>query len=461
MEGVSASGCGLCFACRVVGWCVVSACRVAAGKPLIFFLTIRKAGPPGHLCTKMSMTSYNAVSLIYAGEAALQSAAARRGSSGGRADSRKRPAEVLTTTTTAAPAAPAGPAAPGCDDPPSKRQRAASAASAAPAEEAEKCAICLDALYDDGDSGLKRDKQPLERTPCGHVFHEACLHPWRKFCRGRCVTCPACRALLSFTPEDDWVHRRPLDDSEISDGERTRLDDRLAAYAAHMGDHACVRALLRRSPLAGGWDFASTVAEHRLLPSIRAVAEEFGPRHHVLFACLYECCRCKYREGVEYIAGVLRDCQDAPPPPAKHEQRSVERACSALAEAGDDLPALRLVAPLVISQKSLRECAEEARAAFRAEVCALLMAEARGRFTFGRPRAAAASGNGGGSTAALPPAWLSNNAEELHLPPAGAAAAVAAGGRCHGTTLAGGGRWVSGGLRDDERTRWWGGKQQS
>ncbi|KAG5190201.1 hypothetical protein JKP88DRAFT_175910 [Tribonema minus] len=52
----------------------------------------------------------------------------------------------------------------------------------------DDCAVCLEPLH-------SRIWEPAE-TPCGHVYHEACLKAWRRSSSAASATCPTCRADL-------------------------------------------------------------------------------------------------------------------------------------------------------------------------------------------------------------------------------------------------------------------------
>ncbi|CAD6218800.1 unnamed protein product [Miscanthus lutarioriparius] len=61
----------------------------------------------------------------------------------------------------------------------------------------DDCSVCL--------SGFVA-KAVVNRLPCGHLFHRACLETWLRYER---ATCPLCRANVPLPPEETPVLRYP------------------------------------------------------------------------------------------------------------------------------------------------------------------------------------------------------------------------------------------------------------
>ena len=85
------------------------------------------------------------------------------------------------------------------------------------------CAICLDDLN-------CLEAAPVARLPrCSHAFHEACLLPWLRDCRG---TCPICRTPLAepTPPPAHAIGSGPFAAGQLSGG-ISRATERVAPWA--------------------------------------------------------------------------------------------------------------------------------------------------------------------------------------------------------------------------------------
>lgn len=72
----------------------------------------------------------------------------------------------------------------------------------------EACSICLVRI-------IHANTDLLERTPCKHVFHKACLRRWK----ARRATCPLCRTALVRTPPTITTSRSNTTTTTTEDNE--------------------------------------------------------------------------------------------------------------------------------------------------------------------------------------------------------------------------------------------------
>lgn len=128
------------------------------------------------------------------------------------------------------------------------------------------CAICLDDLN-------CLEAAPVARLPrCSHAFHEACLLPWLRDCRG---TCPICRTPLAEPTPPPAHAEPPIGSGPFAAGQLaggiSRATERVAPWA---------ESLAALSPYArsGSRAWAATMEERDTLRA-RSSAQPTAPSH--------------------------------------------------------------------------------------------------------------------------------------------------------------------------------------
>ncbi|KOO24330.1 ring finger protein 115, partial [Chrysochromulina tobinii] len=138
------------------------------------------------------------------------------------------------------------------------------------------CAICLDDLN-------CLEAAPVARLPrCSHAFHEACLLPWLRDCRG---TCPICRTPLA-EPTPPPAHAEPpigpgpLAAGQLAGGISRATDRPTAPSHTDEVDHMSeVRTLMGAAYHFAGANATAATADRPALARQRAALAAHYERH--------------------------------------------------------------------------------------------------------------------------------------------------------------------------------------
>lgn len=176
------------------------------------------------------------------------------------------------------------------------------------------CAVCLNLL----------DDRETAETPCGHVFHSACLERWCKT-TPHSASCPMCRrrlrGMIDLDDLSPFGREHECDDT---------VNDRCAAHAVHRGDMPRVREALSRLNDSGARApmFIDYAVRFRSPDAMRVAVEVNAT---VAYACLVACAGNRYTDGLRAVVDALAM---APPVVRRGRRQTVSYALEEAVSSG-------------------------------------------------------------------------------------------------------------------------------